>query len=198
MSLMASAVSALANQATGFLRAGVVPLRMGSDHPTITPYGSLFATKLDDELVTLGVGTDSQFRSLCEVLALDGVAADARFATNPSRCKHRAELKQILATAFEAWKRSDLLAALQSKAVPCGGVNDMETALALPQASEMIARNDGEPVGLRQIAFKEGLGAPLHLCPPPQYAQHSTQVLADVLGMSAEEIKRLKDQGAIE
>jgi crotonobetainyl-CoA:carnitine CoA-transferase CaiB-like acyl-CoA transferase len=37
VSLMQSAVSALANQGTGFLRAHAVPQRIGSDHPSICP-----------------------------------------------------------------------------------------------------------------------------------------------------------------
>ena len=37
VSLLAAGVSSLANQATAFLRRGVVPQRMGSDHPSICP-----------------------------------------------------------------------------------------------------------------------------------------------------------------
>mmetsp|Transcript_7376 Transcript_7376/g.26964 ORF Transcript_7376/g.26964 Transcript_7376/m.26964 type:complete len:274 (+) Transcript_7376:464-1285(+) len=42
VSLMGAAVASLANQATGYLCAGKVPQRMGSDHPSISPYGSAF------------------------------------------------------------------------------------------------------------------------------------------------------------
>ncbi|CAJ1340836.1 unnamed protein product, partial [Effrenium voratum] len=65
VSLMAAAVASLANQASGYLLAGQVPQRMGSDHPSICPYGTDFYDK-DGLPLILAVGSDAQFRSLCE------------------------------------------------------------------------------------------------------------------------------------
>ena len=59
-SLLRSAVCSLANQAANWLAAGVVPQRIGSEHPNIAPYGTVYETKDGKEFV-LAVGTDKQF-----------------------------------------------------------------------------------------------------------------------------------------
>src|SRR5258708_12497241 len=40
-SLMASALSAMVNQTSAYVAAGVVPYRMGNSHPTVYPYDPL-------------------------------------------------------------------------------------------------------------------------------------------------------------
>jgi hypothetical protein len=47
----------------------VVPQRMGSDHPSVAPYGTVFTTR-DGESMVLAVGTNKQFQSLCDVLGV--------------------------------------------------------------------------------------------------------------------------------
>ncbi|MEM8559664.1 MAG: CaiB/BaiF CoA-transferase family protein, partial [Bacteroidota bacterium] len=79
VSLLDAAVSALVNQASNWLTAGHSPQRMGSAHPNIAPYGSLFRTADGHDLL-LAVGTDRQFAHLCTVLGLDGLPDDPRFA----------------------------------------------------------------------------------------------------------------------
>ena len=46
---------------------------MGSSHPNIAPYGTIYATADGKELV-FAVGTDKQFATLCEVLGLRGAS----------------------------------------------------------------------------------------------------------------------------
>ena len=44
-SLLGAATASLANQATNYLVAGVEPTRMGSEHPNVVPYGTIFQTQ---------------------------------------------------------------------------------------------------------------------------------------------------------
>ena len=60
-SLLKAATASLANQATNWLVADQIPQRMGSEHPNIAPYGTLYRT-LDEREVVIAVGTDRQFR----------------------------------------------------------------------------------------------------------------------------------------
>ncbi|WP_204313401.1 CoA transferase, partial [Klebsiella michiganensis] len=46
--------------------------------------------------IFLAVGNDRQFARLCAHVGAAGLAQDARFADNRSRCAHRAELKVAL------------------------------------------------------------------------------------------------------
>ena len=163
LSLVAAAVSALANQGTNWLVGGVSPRRMGSAHPNIAPYGTPYATATGE--VVLAVGTDAQFAALCRTLGLD-LHADARFATNAARVRHRAALDAALVPVLAAADRAALLRALAAAHVPAGAVADVAGALAHPEAARLVLRGDGV-AGLRQVAFTLDGAPPLALAPPP-------------------------------
>ena len=142
VSLLAAGVASLANQASGYLRAGVLPKRMGSDHPSICPYGTVFTCRDGGELV-LAVGSDKQFVSLCTALGRPELAQDERFLTNPRRVAHRDECKAQLKGLIAQFDRPDLLETLHEAAVPVGGVNDMAAVFKQPQAEALVVRRGG-------------------------------------------------------
>src|SRR5690606_21180495 len=67
VSLRDAAVASLVNQGTNYLVGRTVPGKEGSAHPNIAPYGDVFITA-DNREIILAVGTDQQFRQLCKVL----------------------------------------------------------------------------------------------------------------------------------
>jgi crotonobetainyl-CoA:carnitine CoA-transferase CaiB-like acyl-CoA transferase len=142
--LMLSALSALTNQAAGYLAAGVVPSRLGNAHPSVAPY-EVFPVH-DGEIV-IAVGTDRQFTSLCEALGLPAIAADARFATNSARVTHRGQLREVVVTALRTLRKTDALRLLRDSGVPAGPVNDVAEAFELAQSLGLDAvwHVDGEP-----------------------------------------------------
>ncbi|MBB3713633.1 crotonobetainyl-CoA:carnitine CoA-transferase CaiB-like acyl-CoA transferase [Limimaricola variabilis] len=147
MALMDCATGVLANQAMNFLATGDAPRRLGNAHPNIAPYQVFSAS--DGDLI-LAVGNDGQFRRACNVLGLEALADDPRFVTNGARVANRAALTDAMATAFAAWNRDAVLAALEAATVPAGPINRVDQVFADPQ---VIARGlridpDGVP-GLR-------------------------------------------------
>jgi crotonobetainyl-CoA:carnitine CoA-transferase CaiB-like acyl-CoA transferase len=82
MSLFDCSVALLANQAMNYLASGVSPSGLGNAHPNIAPYQT-FETK--DGHINIAVGNDGQFARCCQVLGLDDLADDSRFATNAAR-----------------------------------------------------------------------------------------------------------------
>lgn len=201
VSLMAAAVSSLANQATGFVLAGAVPQRMGSDHPSICPYGTAFNDR-DGEPLVLAVGTDSQFRALCEVLGLDGLASDQRYAKNVDRVAHRSELKALIADCISKWARADLLSQLAETNVPVGAIADMRTVFETPQAQELLVRSgegcSSKVLGLRQVAWLGDDAATALPRRPPRYGEHTAEILKEVLGLQAAEVDNLVQEGIVE
>jgi crotonobetainyl-CoA:carnitine CoA-transferase CaiB-like acyl-CoA transferase len=131
VSLLSSLLSALVNQASGYVSAGVVPGRMGNRHPSIAPY-EVFETQ--DRPIAVAVGNDRQFRSLCAVLGREDLAADPRFATNTSRVAARGALAASLSETLSSGTADDWFAALMAAGVPCGPVNDVAAALALAES----------------------------------------------------------------
>ncbi len=136
-SLMEAAVASLANQATNWLMGGVVPRRLGCRHPNIAPYGDIFLTK-DDKQLVIAAGTEAQFQRLCACLQLEQLPGDERFATNAARVRHRAELLQALAPAFRRYGRAELMERLLTSEVPAGSVRSLPEVFDLPLASAMI------------------------------------------------------------
>ena len=61
---------------------------MGSDHPSVVPYGIVFEMQ-DGKQLMLAVGNDKQFAALCGILGCPELAADERFSRNPDRVHNR-------------------------------------------------------------------------------------------------------------
>jgi crotonobetainyl-CoA:carnitine CoA-transferase CaiB-like acyl-CoA transferase len=147
VSLYESALSSLANQATNWLNAGHSPQKMGSEHPNIFPYGTIFQTHTDS--LMLVVGSDKQFDTLCEVLNLQSVAAHKDFSTNASRVKNREVLRPILERAFLQTESKEILQILENNNVPAGSVNDIPKAFENEAAQKLLFKD--EKTGLRGV-----------------------------------------------
>lgn len=195
VSLLQAAVSALVNQATNYLVAGHVPERMGSAHPNIAPYGTLYPTARGDRIV-LAVGTDRQFRSLCHVLGLPELPEDPAYATNAARVQNRKTLDEKLSVKTQPRDAGELLADLQAKNVPSGRVRTMPQVFEQTQAEAMTLRPEDHPAGIGQAAFPTGDASP-SLRPPPHYGEHTASVLREVLDMPPEAVNSLAAEGVI-
>lgn len=172
VSLLQAGVSALANQATNYLVGGVSPQRMGSEHPSIVPYGSVYTCRCGNELV-LAIGDDRQFARLCTELGVPELASDTKYSTNYARVQHRQELNTLLRKQITLHEREPLLQALHAQHVPAGALHSIPEVFAQPQAQQMLLQHPNAKPGLRQVAFKlQGL-EPLNLTPPPTYGGNS-------------------------
>lgn len=130
VNLLSSLISALANQSSGYVAAGVVPTAMGSRHPSIAPYEVLSTA---DRAFVLAVGNDRQFTALCEVLGRPELAVDKRYATNSARVAHRDELVPTLNALLGERSADHWFDALTERRVPCGPLNDIADAIALAE-----------------------------------------------------------------
>jgi crotonobetainyl-CoA:carnitine CoA-transferase CaiB-like acyl-CoA transferase len=191
VSLLDAAVSALANQATNYLVAGHDPQRMGSEHPNIVPYGSVFTTREGRQLV-LAIGDDRQFRRLCQVLGEAGIADNPAFATNRARVQHREAVNRKLEELIGQQERGPLLEALHRQHVPAGAVNSVAEVFQLPQAQEMLLHSSTSGPGIRQVAFRgAGIGTCATVAAPAPYGQDTASVLQQLAGLDEEEIQKI-------
>lgn len=199
VSLLQSAMASLANQATNWLVGNSIPRRMGSDHPNIAPYGTIYSSA-DGKEIVLAVGTDKQFSALCKVLEIPELALDERFAQNQSRVQNRESLNQILIQRISQYDRNSLLAALEQNHVPAGGVLNMKEVFEQPEAEQMLSKGflkSGTPItGVRNKAFHlSGFPVSGNLNPPPALAQDTEHILQKWLNLSKTEISDLLNQG---
>ena len=192
VSLIASALASLANQATNWLVAKNNPRRQGSAHPNIAPYGDIYLTS-DDKQIILAVGTNKQFQKLCEVLHLEHLLKNAEFNTNDARVRHRTKLYQILSIAIRQWPANRLVEKLNQVSVPVGNLNTVAEALATPYASGLVLDENGLS-GVRSFVENEIVGKTSHILPPPGLGQHTREILIDILGLSDSEVKDLSQK----
>ncbi len=199
-SLLKSGIASLANQATNWLVGKSIPGRMGSDHPNIVPYGTIFSTA-DGKEIVLAVGTDKQFRELCRLLGKPELADDDRFAKNYSRVVNSNLLKSALQKLIGRYDRDGILGLLKSRRVPAGGVFNMKEVFETPEASEMLLEapvNGGSIRGVSSVAFtSDETGVNRKLSPPPHYGEHSVQVLSGLLDYPAWKIEKLHKENVI-
>lgn len=130
VNLLSSLLSALVNQASGYLGAGVVPAIIGNAHPSIAPY-EVFETA--DRPLVVAVGTDSQFRSFASALGLPQLAADERFSRNSSRVMHRSELAAIITDRLATAGADHWFTAMTDHDVPAGPINSIAEAFDLAE-----------------------------------------------------------------
>lgn len=134
-----AALAGLINQASNFLMAGHVAGPIGTLHPNIAPYGETFLCA-DQERIILAVGSDTQFRSLCEVLGLIRIADDGRFSNNTDRVRSRIQLASLLQEKIAGRDRKELLIELERAGVPAGAVRSMDEVMTTNTAKRMILR----------------------------------------------------------
>ncbi len=136
-SLEESALSALANQATNWLMNEKKPERIGSLHPNIAPYGEIFKTKDNKELV-LAIGSDVQFQKFCTLIHLSEISNNLLFSTNEKRVKNRIKLQSILAKSILNFDRDYLIEKCIDLSIPMGAIKNMQEVFESPVAQKMI------------------------------------------------------------
>ncbi len=191
--LIGTGLASLANQAANWLVAGHVPQRIGSEHPNIVPYGTIYPTA-DGSAVVLAIGNDAQFARLCACLGLPALAQSPAYMRNADRVRNRPALNAELAAVIATRQRDALLADLHAALVPAGPVHDMREACAQPQAAALLLQGETRR-GLRTVALA-GLEG-LQMSEPPGLGAHTQSVLTDLLGYSQEKIDLLQSQHII-
>ncbi|MCG2624482.1 CoA transferase [Arthrobacter sp. I2-34] len=168
VNLMSSALSGMVNQTAGFLLSGKVPTRMGNEHPSIYPYEPLATADGD---IVLAIGNDRQFRTLCEVLEANELAADPRFSTAPDRSLNRAALRPILQELLAARPAPEWFDIFTEARLPCAPINDVRGGIEFAQRlglEPVVAVGDGDTAlpGIRNPISFSSTPASYDLVPP--------------------------------
>ena len=199
MALLDVQVAMLANLSSSYFVSGDPPGRMGNAHLNIVPYHVFRAS---DGFLIVAVGNDGQFAKFCEVLGAPGWPADARFATNAQRVRHRDLLVGMITEKLATRTAADWLARLGPAGVPCGPINDLAQVFADPQVRHRglqvrapHAKAGEVPMVANPIRFS---ATPIrHDRAPPLLGEHTESVLREVLGLDPARIEQLKKEKAI-
>ncbi len=201
VSLFDVGIASMANLAQSFLATGDAPGRIGNAHPQVAPYQDFEAS---DGAFMLAANNDDQFRRLCEVVGLAEIASDERFIDNAARVRNRETLAAMLGERIAAKPRAHWLDALQAAGITATSINTIADALADPQAAARRAVWQVEHPTLGGIDLLGSALQHMSRTPaepqshPPLLGEHTSEVLANALGMSDERIAELISNGVVE
>ncbi|MCC6708503.1 MAG: CoA transferase [Gammaproteobacteria bacterium] len=186
--------------APAYGRSGFVRERMGADTVNAVPH-SHYQTR-DGHWIALACSSDKMFARLAAVMQRPDLIAPARFARTEQRVAARAEVNGIVADWMASHDRDEVMARCLAGEVPAGPVNSIADIFADPhiaargsllhvhdaRAGEVVVPNvvprlSATPGRLRNLG--------------PDLGQHNHEVYAGRLGLDAETLQRLREDGVI-
>ena len=199
---MEVAINLAAEQVMEFSHYGQLLIRDENRGPVSAPQG-VYRTAEADELIALAIPDDARWRTLREIMG------DPEWSQNPeldSREGRRAQ-HDAIDEALEAWlttqPREKILTALQKAGIPAETLINAHSLSPNPQLEDrgffqvMEHPRSGEArYPSLPMAFS-GLPRALHRRPPPTLGQHNDEVLGRELGLTSEELARLREEGII-
>ena len=200
ISMLDCQIAMLTYQASYYLASGTVPGRQGKGHESIPSYRSF--TARDGRDVVVCANTDRMWLSLCEAAGLQELGAEPDLATRRGRYYHRDRIIGAFDKAFAQKDAQDWVDALLCAGVPVGTVNTVGEALESPQVSwrnMILELTDDEGHHLRVAGNPIKLpldGERAHMF-PPRLAEHTREVLGDLLHLAEDDIAALESRGVV-
>jgi crotonobetainyl-CoA:carnitine CoA-transferase CaiB-like acyl-CoA transferase len=176
VSLYDATLALMANQTANWLLAGEETERMGSEHPSITPYG---AYRCKGGSIVLAVGTDGQFNALCGVLGAGELARQPEFRDNAARIAHRDELRGRLEERLAGRSSEEWSALLETAGVPHAVVRTVGEALQAPETRSLAHADGAGPGASAQVmgAIRVDGAYQRPYLAPPGIGEHTDAVL---------------------
>ena len=201
LSLMESTTFCLAEPIIDFSINQRVKTCQGNQHNSFAPHGC-YRCPGSDKWLAIAVTSDEQWHSFCQAIGRPAWVQDKKFRSSSSRWENRDELNRLV----EAWtitrEHREAMHSLQKWGVPAGAVLNAKEVLL---DSHLRAREHFQLVqfpqihGMEHVAKRPHMGLPwkmtkkpaMPLTASPLLGEHNYQVLAELLGMSPEDVSQL-------
>jgi benzylsuccinate CoA-transferase BbsF subunit len=179
---------------------GRVQQANGNEHAWAAPHG-VYPCKGEDRWIAICVMSDAQWAALAEVLGNPGWARDEALRRGEERHARRRQLDSDLAAATAGWLAEDLMRALQARGVPAGVV---QNAADVVERDPQLAHR-GHWIKLHHPE----MGPTIYNAPPmrfsripvelkrpaPLLGEHTGEICRELLGLSDEETRQLREEG---
>jgi CoA:oxalate CoA-transferase len=189
----------LENAFTRFFATGEVPERIGTRHPVQTPFQALPSK---DGYIVVAVARQDWWEKFCQLINRSDLISDERFKTNPARTKNHKDLEEILSGITRTRTTSEWVSDMEKADIACGPVNTVPQVAGDPHthAREMITQVKHAQAGMLRV-----VNSPIKLSrtpvklerASPVLGEHTEEVFMGLLGLSKEDLAKLKEEKAI-
>jgi formyl-CoA transferase len=181
-------------------KGGYIRERTGPILPNVAP-SNVYPTSDGLEILIAG-NQDTVFRRLADAMGRPELAEDERYATHSARGAHQTELDDLIADWTRSLTADEVEALMKEHGVPHGKIYRAPEMLEDPHfaAREAIVRVTHRQFGdlAMQNTFPKLSDTPGEVrWVGPELGEHTDQVLADVLGKSADDIAKLRELGTV-
>jgi crotonobetainyl-CoA:carnitine CoA-transferase CaiB-like acyl-CoA transferase len=188
----------LKTQKLSWVQPLLASLYSGAFHPTAEGH-QVFPCQSGH--LILAVANDSQFRSFCRAVGKPEWAADERFAVGAGRAVNRHALIAMIAELMLERSMQDWMTLLEAANVPCGPINTLDKVYEDPQVQhrgmKVELQHPAGPISLLASPLRFS-GTPVNYeVPPPLLGQHTESVMHELLGMNAQQVHALREQGVL-
>ena len=199
VSLVDSVFAALENIPQVYYVDGHIPERIGNRYEFIYPYDTF---ETSDGWVVIGIANDSLWNRFLEATKLQ-LDDDPRYKTNPLRVENHEPLRAEIEKWTRPQSKDDVVGLLTEAGVPCCPIYDIKEASEDPHimgARKMVQEMNQPGIGTVKIQgnpIKMSMTAPQPRGPAPSLGGDTLNVLKEILGVSEERYKRLKEEGVV-
>lgn len=199
LALLDTQIAIMANVASAYLCSDEIPKRWGNASPTIVPYQTL---PTSDGWMIVAAGNNGQFRHFVTAGDEAHLADNPLYCENPLRVKHREQLVPLLEAMTRKKTKSEWISLLEKASVPCGPINNFQEVFENEQVKARdIQINVPHPTAgtMKLVASPMRLSkTPVEVrMAPPTLGQHTEEILRERLGLSAQDINLLRQNGSI-
>ncbi len=178
---------------------GVVREPSGSTLTGIVPTNTYRCS--DGKFIIIGANGDSIFKRLCDKMGQPAMGDDPRFADNAGRVAHEPEIDAAITAWTGSLDTATALAMLEEARVPSGPIYSVADMMVDPhfQARGLFEEVEvnGVPLKIPGMVPKFSETPGRTDWPGPAVGAFNDEILGGLLGISAEERDRLKDEGVI-
>lgn len=179
--------------------AGVIREPSGSTITGIVPTNTYKCA--DGKFIIIGANGDSIFKRLCETMGKPEMAENPRYANNTGRVEHEPEIDAAIAKWLSGIDSVTVLSLLEDARVPSGPIYSVADMMV---NEHFIARGlfeevdvKGKPLKIPAMVPKLSETPGRTDWPGPEVGAFNDEIYGELLGLSAEQIAKLKSSGVL-
>ena len=177
----------------------IVPIRSGNKLSSSAPFGAYNAK---DGSVVICTITDPQWQKVLQAMGREDLIGEQRYATRENRTKNMDEVDGLVQAWCKEKTVEEVFAILKKFQVPCSPLPTFDQVASDPQllSRDMIVEVDQPVSGKVKLigsVYKMSKTPGDRKKRAPEVGEHNEEVYSGLLGIDAEEIRKLKEESVI-